>query len=123
MKQQFITIRPEDLLERVARFKKEGCRLVQILCTRTTEGFELTYTFDKNYFLYHLRLTAALGGSVMSITSCTGTALCGRMRSTIFSGWMSVSSRQMWTMAGISTTSRRRRRGMTCRMPSTRSRP
>ena len=51
MKQQFITIRPEDLLERVARFKKEGCRLVQILCTRTTEGFELTYTFDKNYFL------------------------------------------------------------------------
>ena len=69
MKQQFITIRPEDLLERVARFKKEGCRLVQILCTRTTEGFELTYTFDKNYFLYHLRLTAALGGSVMSITS------------------------------------------------------
>lgn len=47
MKQQFITIRPEDLLERVARFKKEGCRLVQILCTRTTEGFELTYTFDK----------------------------------------------------------------------------
>ena len=42
MKQQFITIRPEDLLERVARFKKEGCRLVQILCTRTTEGFELT---------------------------------------------------------------------------------
>ena len=69
MKQQFITIRPEDLLERVARFKKEGCRLVQILCTRTTEGFELTYTFDKNYFLYHLRLTAALDGSVMSITS------------------------------------------------------
>lgn len=69
MKQQFITIRPEDLLERVARFKKEGCRLVQILCTRTTEGFELTYTFDKNYFLYHLRLTVALDGSVMSITS------------------------------------------------------
>ena len=69
MKQQFITIRPEDLLERVARFKKEGCRLVQILCTRTTEGFELTYTFDKNYFLYHLRLIAALDGSVMSITS------------------------------------------------------
>ena len=69
MKQQFITIRPEAPLERVARFKKEGWRLVQILCTRTTEGFELTYTFDKNYFLYFLRLTAALGGSVMSITS------------------------------------------------------
>ena len=115
MKQQFITIRPEALLERVARFKKEGCRLVQILCTRTTEGFELTYTFDKNYFLYHLRLPAALAGSVMRITSLYW---CG-----VVSGWMSVSSRPMWTMAGISTTSRRRRRGMTCRMPSTRSRP
>ncbi len=57
MKQQFITICPEDLLGACGAIQK-GCRLVQILCTRTTEGFELTYTFDKNYFLYHLRRTA-----------------------------------------------------------------
>lgn len=69
MKQQIIEIRPEDLLERTARFKKEGCRLVQILATRVEEGFELTYSFDKNYFLYHLRLTVSADGSVMSVTS------------------------------------------------------
>ena len=38
MKQQIIVIGTEDLLERTARFKKEGCRLVQILCTRVEEG-------------------------------------------------------------------------------------
>jgi ech hydrogenase subunit D len=69
MKQQFITIRPEVLLERAARFKKEGCRLVQILATRVEEGYELTYSFDKNFFLYHLRFTVPLDGSVMSVTS------------------------------------------------------
>ncbi len=69
MKQQFIEIRPEVLLERAARFKKEGCRLVQILATRVEEGFELTYSFDKNFFLYHLRFIVPIDGSVMSLTS------------------------------------------------------
>ncbi|MGI6262227.1 MAG: NADH-quinone oxidoreductase subunit C [Succiniclasticum sp.] len=69
MNQQFIIIQPQELMERAARFKKEDCRLVQILCTRVDEGYELTYSFDRNYFLYHLRLTVPLGGSVMSVTS------------------------------------------------------
>ena len=49
MKQQVMVKRPEELLEQTARFKREGCRLVQILCTRVEEGYELTYSFDKNY--------------------------------------------------------------------------
>ena len=69
MKQQFIEIRPENLLERVARYQKEGARLVQILAVRVPEGYELTYSFDKNFFLSHLRLIVPIDGSVMSVTS------------------------------------------------------
>lgn len=67
--QQMIVIQPQDLLKRVARFKKDGCRLAQILCTRVPEGYELTYSFDKNYFLYNLRLIVPLEESIMSVTS------------------------------------------------------
>ena len=69
MQQQIIQIEPTELLHRTARFKKDGCRLVQILCTRVPEGYELTYSFDKEYFLYNLRLIVPLDGSVMSITN------------------------------------------------------
>ena len=68
MQQQIIQIEPADLLNRTARFKKDGCRLVQILCTRIAEGFELTYSFDKDYFLYNVQLIVPSEGSIMSIT-------------------------------------------------------
>lgn len=67
--QQIIAIEPGNLMNRVARMKKDGCRLVQILCTRVEEGYELTYSFDKDYFLYNLRCIVPINGSVMSITS------------------------------------------------------
>ena len=67
--QQIITIDAGSLLSRVARMKKDGCRLVQILCTRVEEGYELTYSFDKSYFLYNIRCIVPINESVMSITS------------------------------------------------------
>ncbi|MBQ8919929.1 MAG: NADH-quinone oxidoreductase subunit C [Acidaminococcaceae bacterium] len=69
MQQQIIQVEASDILKRTARFKKDGCRLVQILCTRIPEGYELTYSFDKNYFLYNLRTIVPVSGSVMSVTS------------------------------------------------------
>ena len=42
-------------------------RLVQISCTKTAEGMELTYSFDKDYALINLRLTSAPDGAVPSI--------------------------------------------------------
>lgn len=69
MRQQLIVIELHDLLNRVARMKRDGCRLVQILCTRVEEGYELTYSFDKSYFLYNLRVIVPVNASVMSITS------------------------------------------------------
>ncbi len=69
MDQQIIEIKSSDLLQRVSRFKRDNARLVQILCTRVEEGYELTYTFDKDYFMYHLRFLVPVYRSIMSITS------------------------------------------------------
>ena len=69
MKQQIIQIKAADLLDRVHSLHDEGCRLVQICCTRVPEGYELTYTFDRAYNMYHLRLTVGETTPVISITS------------------------------------------------------
>ena len=68
MKQEMIQIEAADLLGRAAQYKKDGYRMVQILCTRIPEGYELTYSFDKDYVLENLRVVVPLDGSVMSVT-------------------------------------------------------
>lgn len=65
---EMIEIKAEDLLRETAKFKAEGCRMVQILCTRVPEGYEMTYSFDRDCHLCNLRLIVPLDGSVMSVT-------------------------------------------------------
>ena len=69
MKQIFIQTAAADLLGKAAQYKKDGYRMVQILCTRVPEGYELTYSFDKDYVMENLRVVVPLEGSVMSVTS------------------------------------------------------
>ena len=69
MKQIFIQTEAADLLGKAAQYKKDGSRMVQILCTRVPEGYELTYSFDKDYVMENLRVIVPLEGSVMSVTS------------------------------------------------------
>ena len=69
MKQIFIQTEPADLLGKAAQYKKDGYRMVQILCTRVPEGYELTYSFDRDYVMENLRVAVPLDGSVMSVTS------------------------------------------------------
>lgn len=69
MKQIFIQTEVADLLGKAAQYKKDGYRMVQILCTRVPEGYELTYSFDKDYVMENLRVVVPLDGSVMSVTS------------------------------------------------------
>ena len=69
MKQIFIQTAAADLLGKAAQYKKDGYRMVQILCTRIPEGYELTYSFDKDYVMENLRVIVPLDGSVMSVTS------------------------------------------------------
>ena len=69
MNQEMIQIETTELLGRAAQYKKDGYRMVQILCTRIPEGYELTYSFDKDYVMENLRVIVPLDGSVMSVTS------------------------------------------------------
>jgi ech hydrogenase subunit D len=60
-------IEPGQLLEKVSDLKKDGYRLVQIGCTKT-EGFEINYTFDKDYDFQNLRLQIPEETEIMSIS-------------------------------------------------------
>ena len=51
----------EKFLKALASRKFQGYRFVQICCTRVPEGFELTYSFDKDYELKNLRFIFSWG--------------------------------------------------------------
>lgn len=63
------------LLDRVGALAAAGHRLVQISCTRLPDGFELTYSFDLEQKLLHLRLIVPASDlDVPSITPVYGCA-------------------------------------------------
>jgi ech hydrogenase subunit D len=66
-------IRAEDLLESAKRMKDEGFRLVQVTCTRT-EGYEMTYSFDREYDLRHLRVNLPETLGLCSLSDFYGSA-------------------------------------------------
>lgn len=65
--QTFVEISIDNLIDSVLEKQKENYRLVQISCTKT-EGFELTYSFDKGYDMLNLRLNISEETVVPSIT-------------------------------------------------------
>ena len=54
--QTFVSVEPAALLETVRERQLEGCRLVQICCTKL-EHFELTYSFARAGVFTHVRIT------------------------------------------------------------------
>ena len=62
-----VEITTNDLIDKVQENLKDNYRLVQISCTKN-EGFELTYSFDKEYDLLNLRLQISEDTAVPSIT-------------------------------------------------------
>jgi ech hydrogenase subunit D len=73
MTEQLIGIDKKDLTAKAAEMSKNGFRLVQIGCT-LTDSFEITYSFDKDYDLYNLRMTIPKTSPV--IPSITESYLC-----------------------------------------------
>lgn len=68
-KEQNITrIEPTELLDKVQTLKNDGNRLVQICATKVSEGFELSYSFDKDLHLINLRMVVAEETDIPSIT-------------------------------------------------------
>ncbi|MDD2189606.1 MAG: NADH-quinone oxidoreductase subunit C [Eubacteriales bacterium] len=66
--QNFIVIEPAQLIEKVQDLKADGYRLGQIHCTKISEGFELTYSLDKDHILTNLRLIIPEEKEIMSVT-------------------------------------------------------
>lgn len=66
---QILNIGPGDLVPSALQIQHDGYRLVQICATRTKEGFELTYSFAKEYEISHLRLEISEDTEIMSISN------------------------------------------------------
>lgn len=56
IEQNIVPIEISELLHSVDQLKKDGYRLSQICCTRTSQAFELSYSFDKNLNYHVLRI-------------------------------------------------------------------
>ncbi len=67
--QTTIPIGIDELVSRTAQMKKEGCRLVQIGCTKIGDDFEINYVFDKDFVLTDLRITVKQDSVVPSVSS------------------------------------------------------
>ena len=61
-------ITPDAFMEEVIRFKMEGWRVVQICAARLPDGYELSYSFGRDYDMRTLRLTVGEEEPVPSIT-------------------------------------------------------
>ncbi len=69
-----ITIEPGDLVAKAMQLKHDGYRLAQICAVRTKEGYELSYSFGKDYELLNLRLIIGEDTEIMSISEVFGPA-------------------------------------------------
>jgi len=63
-KQEMQIIEVDALVESVSRMHSEGYRLVQIGASKLT-GFELTYSFDREYCFFSFKLLLPLAGAVV----------------------------------------------------------
>ena len=64
-----VKIGPGSLVSEVLNLKYDHYRLVQICATKIEDGYELTYSFAKEYDLLSLRLHIAPGTEIMSISN------------------------------------------------------
>jgi NADH:ubiquinone oxidoreductase subunit C len=69
MLQDLIVIEKDQIIDEVAKVKKDGYRLVTITCENDGENFEFTYHFDLNYGMKNIRFATAAGENVKSISN------------------------------------------------------
>lgn len=56
-----------DVPTAAADMKKKGYRLVVMTCTPATDGYDITYSYDKDTKLVHYRIAVAEGAVIPSI--------------------------------------------------------
>ena len=67
--QEIKLVELDNLVTEVLKLKHKGWRLIQICATKIERGYELTYSFGRNYEFGCLRLLSAPGMEVMSISN------------------------------------------------------
>ena len=66
--QRFEPVTASGLIDRAQDLITDGHRLGQACCTKTADGFELLYSFDKDYELLNLKLLVEEGQEVSSLS-------------------------------------------------------
>lgn len=66
--QETTPVEKGDLVGAVVQLFAEGYRIVQIGCSTLENGYELNYSFDKDYRFKNLRLTVARDEEVPSVS-------------------------------------------------------
>jgi ech hydrogenase subunit D len=67
--QPVIRVEQKDLLRKVEELRDEGCRLVQMHCTKVADdNYEINYSFDIDYQFKTLRLNITPETEIPSIT-------------------------------------------------------
>jgi ech hydrogenase subunit D len=66
--QTIIMIEPGDLITAARERCEGGWRLVQIGCARIGEQYEITYSFDKDLLIEHLRIVIGPDTEISSIS-------------------------------------------------------
>jgi ech hydrogenase subunit D len=65
--QTIIDIRKDELVDKAVLMKGQGYRLVAVTCT-AKEGFELTYSYDKDYDFVNYRIHIVEDEEILSIS-------------------------------------------------------
>jgi ech hydrogenase subunit D len=66
---EFLEITPVELLNRVIDLKAQGCRIVQICCSKKGDALELDYSFDRDYQLIDIKMTVQKEDEIASISA------------------------------------------------------
>ncbi len=66
--QEMVNVDQKELVGAAAELRASGYRLVQIGCTTLADGYEMNYSFDRDYRFKNLRFTVKPGESVQSIS-------------------------------------------------------
>ena len=69
MNTEFITVNPESVIDEAQKLKFKGYHLMQQCATRIPDGYELVYTFGKDYEVKQLKITLNEDQEISSITS------------------------------------------------------
>lgn len=65
LEQTFQDIKLDDVIDVAAKMKEEGWRCVQVLCTNTDNGIDMTYSFNKENVIQNYQVRGVQKGTAV----------------------------------------------------------